>query len=619
MDLLNFSIQLLNSVQYGLLLFMLAAGLTLIFGIMGVVNLAHGSFYMLGAFLAWSLSSLLGSFTLAILVGTALSVVFGLLLEKLLFKHFYHRDHLDQVLLTFGLIYVFEELRSMLWGDDVHGVPIPEALSASIALTDTLSYPVYRLFMSGVCLVLALGLYLLISKTRLGMKIRAGAFNREMTESLGVNIKLIHSVVFALGIGLACTQWDFARNTLAGLRELAGPGGDVPVIGHGQNLPMRDAVIMNALLVHGLDYDDTHPRGVIHATASVLPACLALAHRLDASGAQLLVAYILGVETATRLGAAAKGGFHQVGFHPTGLIGTFGCTLSAAHLLGLPAEAMHSAQGIALSVASGSLEFLQDGAWTKRMHPGWAGAAGITAATLAKNGFVGTRRPYEGRFGLYASHLGALAEACDLSLVTAALGHTWEVMNVAIKPVPACHFTHACADAAALLSQQWDGSPVRRIVARVPAGVMKTVCEPLENKRRPANAYEAQFSIPYSVATGLRHGRFGLDALEPEAYEEPQTLALSALVECEADPDAEKAWGEHLNERAKETLYLTTNSYYNGAEVKGKPRVFMPYSGGVRGYRRHLRECAEKGYAGFALRQLPKAVAPAGAAGTAKA
>jgi branched-chain amino acid transport system permease protein len=203
MDFVNFLIQLLNSVQYGLLLFMLAAGLTLIFGIMGVVNLAHGSFYMLGAYLAWSLAAQLGSFTLAIIVGTALSVAFGLLIERLLFRHFYHRDHLDQVLLTFGLIYVFEELRSMIWGDDVHGLPVPEFLAASIPLTENLSYPVYRLFMSGVCLVLALGLYLLISKTRLGMKIRAGAFNREMTESLGVNIKLIHSVVFALGIGLA--------------------------------------------------------------------------------------------------------------------------------------------------------------------------------------------------------------------------------------------------------------------------------------------------------------------------------------------------------------------------------------------------------------------------------
>ncbi len=203
MELVNFLIQLLNSVQYGLLLFMLAAGLTLIFGIMGVVNLAHGSFYMLGAYLAWSLAAQLGSFLLAIMVGSALSVGFGLLIERGLFRHFYHRDHLDQVLLTFGLIYVFEELRSMIWGDDVHGLPVPEFLAASVPLTENLAYPVYRLFMSGVCLVLALGLYWLISKTRLGMKIRAGAFNREMAESLGINIQLIHSVVFALGIGLA--------------------------------------------------------------------------------------------------------------------------------------------------------------------------------------------------------------------------------------------------------------------------------------------------------------------------------------------------------------------------------------------------------------------------------
>ncbi len=203
MDFPTFLIQLLNSVQYGLLLFMLAAGLTLIFGIMGVVNLAHGSFYMIGAYLAWSLSGHFGSLTLAILAGVALSVLFGLALEWLLFRHFYQRDHLDQVLLTFGLIYIFEELRSILWGDDVHGVAIPELLGASIALTDNQSYPVYRLFMSGVCIALALGLYLLIFKTKLGMKIRAGAFNRDMAEALGVNIKLIHALVFALGVVLA--------------------------------------------------------------------------------------------------------------------------------------------------------------------------------------------------------------------------------------------------------------------------------------------------------------------------------------------------------------------------------------------------------------------------------
>ncbi|MCB2069562.1 MAG: phage holin family protein, partial [Ottowia sp.] len=149
MNIADFLIQTLNSVQYGLLLFMLAAGLTLIFGIMGVVNLAHGSFYMLGAYLAYSLSSMLGSFTLAILAGVVLSVLFGLVLERVLFRFFYQRDHLDQVLMTFGLIYIFEELRSILWGDDVHGVPIPPLLTGSIPLTDTLSYPIYRLFMAG--------------------------------------------------------------------------------------------------------------------------------------------------------------------------------------------------------------------------------------------------------------------------------------------------------------------------------------------------------------------------------------------------------------------------------------------------------------------------------------
>lgn len=354
-----------------------------------------------------------------------------------------------------------------------------------------------------------------------------------------VRSRATYLMLDALGISLASTRWDFARVTLAGLRELAGPGGDTPVIGFGQNLPLRDAVIMNALLIHGLDYDDTHPAGVLHATTSVLPAALGLATRLRSSGSELLAAYIVGMETTTRLGMAAKGGFHQVGFHPTGLIGTFGCTLAATRLLQLPTDTIADAQGIALSFASGSLEFLQDGAWTKRIHPGWAGAAGITAATLAKNGFVGTKAAYEGRFGLYRSHLGPLAEQCDLNLVSAGLGEVWETSRVAIKPVPACHFTHACADAASLLHPQWKAAPICRIVARLPAGVMKTVCEPIEGKRRPANAYEAQFSIPYSVATGLRFGRFTLDALEPSAYQDPQTLAIAALVECEADAAAD--------------------------------------------------------------------------------
>jgi branched-chain amino acid transport system permease protein len=203
MDLATFFIQLLNAVQYGLLLFLIAAGLTLVFGIMGIINLAHGSFYMVGAYLAWSLSAHLGSLWLAIPAGVLLSVVLGLLLEWLLIRRLYRLDHLQQVLLTYGLILIVEESRSILWGDDVHAVPIPDLLAASIPLTDTLSYPVYRLGISAACIVIALLLYGLIRHTRLGMTIRAGATNREMVQSLGIDIDLLYRFVFALGVALA--------------------------------------------------------------------------------------------------------------------------------------------------------------------------------------------------------------------------------------------------------------------------------------------------------------------------------------------------------------------------------------------------------------------------------
>jgi branched-chain amino acid transport system permease protein len=196
-------IQLLNGVQYGLLLFLLASGLTLIFGIMSVMNLAHGSFYMIGAYLAYWLVKITGGLWLAIPLGLAIALIIGLALEQTFFSRLYKRDHLYQVLLTFGLILIFEELRSILFGDDVHGVAVPALLDFSIPLTDTLSYPVYRLFLTGVCLMLAGAMVLVIRKTRLGMMIRAGSSNREMAASLGVNIPLLFALVFAFGTALA--------------------------------------------------------------------------------------------------------------------------------------------------------------------------------------------------------------------------------------------------------------------------------------------------------------------------------------------------------------------------------------------------------------------------------
>lgn len=196
-------IQTLNAAQYGLLLFLVASGLTLIFGVMGVINLAHGSFYMMGAYLAFSLSALTGNLLLTILIGVGLSVALGAVLEWALVSHLYRRNHLQQVLLTYGLILVFDDLRSMLVGDEVYSVPVPAWLDYSVPLGDVMTYPAYRLFMSGVCLLIALGLYLLIQRTLVGARIRAGAFNRDMVQLLGININLLYRLVFAVGVGLA--------------------------------------------------------------------------------------------------------------------------------------------------------------------------------------------------------------------------------------------------------------------------------------------------------------------------------------------------------------------------------------------------------------------------------
>ena len=208
MDLAIFLIQCLNSLQYGLLLFLVASGLTLIFGIMGVINLAHGSFYMIGAYMAFALAPVVGStlgggFFATLGVGLVLAVLLGYGLEWAFFSFLYEREHLQQVLMTYGLILVFEELRSLTVGDNVHGVAPPPLLAGTIALGEMMTYPVYRLFISGVCLALALGMYLVLTRTRLGMMIRAGSSNREMVQSLGVDIKFLYRVVFAAGLGLA--------------------------------------------------------------------------------------------------------------------------------------------------------------------------------------------------------------------------------------------------------------------------------------------------------------------------------------------------------------------------------------------------------------------------------
>jgi len=345
-------------------------------------------------------------------------------------------------------------------------------------------------------------------------------------------------VLDCIGIGFASTGFEFGQRTINALLGLAGEG-PYPVLGTALGLPLRDAMLANGTLIHGLDFDDTHSGAVVHASASAVPVVLGVGQRERASGREALAAYLVGVEASSRIGQAAKNGFHLRGFHPTGVVGAFGATLATGRLSGMsPAQLAH-AQGIVLSMACGSLEFLEDGAWTKRMHPGWAASSAATACALARSGFVGPSRAYEGRFGLFNAFVGTQHPA-EPAMSVAALGETWEMLNVAMKPYPACHFNHAFADAALELRRRhaFALEDIESITARIGAGQTQVVCEPEASKRLPKSAYEAQFSVHYTIATALVRGCFTLAELEEDALADPRTLALTQKTRYEVDPDS---------------------------------------------------------------------------------
>ena len=343
-------------------------------------------------------------------------------------------------------------------------------------------------------------------------------------------------ILDSIGVAIASTTYDFAHRTLSGIRALAGEG-DCSVIGMTQRLPLRDAVLMNGMLVHGLDYDDTHLGGAVHPTASALPCALGMAEHLNASGEKMLAAYVLGVEVVTRLGLAGAFGFHHCGFHPTGILGHFSCSLQAGWLLGLSARHLAMAQGIVGSTAAASQEFLADGAWNKRMHPGWAGVAGITAAYLADAGFLAPSKTYEGRFGLFKGHLQEREAQVDYEKILSGLGETWELMATSVKPYPICHFLHACADSAVELKRKHDLRPddIAQIRVVLPKEGLPVVAEPETSKLSPTHSYDAQFSAQFVVAASLLLGRFGLAELQSHVLSDPQILQMARKVKCAAD------------------------------------------------------------------------------------
>jgi 2-methylcitrate dehydratase PrpD len=345
-------------------------------------------------------------------------------------------------------------------------------------------------------------------------------------------------VLDLLGVALAASSMTFARRALAACDDLAGRG-DAVVIGRPTGLPPAWAALANGTLAHGIDFDDTHTESVVHVSTSVVPAALAAAHSRAVDGAGFLSAIVLGMESNIRLGLVARGAFHDRGFHPTGICGTFAAALVAAKLAGLEAEAMADALGLSNSMAAGSMEFLSDGSWAKRIHGGWAAHAGIVACQLARHGFHGPSGALDGRFGLYRTHLDD--SAWNIAALDDALGERWELLETGLKPFPCCHFTHAFIDCAAALAKVADLRPVdiEKIDCYVAERVMPIVCEPVAAKRAPRTEYDAKFSLPYAVACMLVRGHVDVDDFDDEAIRDPAILRLTEITECHVDPSAD--------------------------------------------------------------------------------
>lgn len=343
-------------------------------------------------------------------------------------------------------------------------------------------------------------------------------------------------ILDGIGIAFASTNFEFAQraySALSGQEE----GASGSVIGIAGKLPMRDAVMMNSMLVHGLDFDDTFFGGGIHPTSSCLPSALGVAENLDLSGRDVLASYVLGMECVTRVAGVAQGALNQGGLHPSSMLGGFAGTLIAGWLMRLNAEQLTNAQGITVGTAAGTLESLVDGSWTKRIQPGWAAVGGITAARLARQGFIGSKGAYEGKFGLYPAHMGARVSECDFSIATRGLGTSWNILQDALKPFPACHAAQAVIQAAITIYRESGvrAEEIESVLAIVPPHYVKLVCEPLERKRRPESMYGAQFSIPYTAACSLINGKFGLAQIQDAALRDARTLELAQKVNYQID------------------------------------------------------------------------------------
>jgi 2-methylcitrate dehydratase PrpD len=337
-----------------------------------------------------------------------------------------------------------------------------------------------------------------------------------------------------LGCGLAAHATGTAGEGRAVMEEQGGEP-QATVIGSEGRLPAANAAFANAMLCHGLDFDDTHSESVSHVSVVVSPASLAAAEAADATGRDALTAVVAGNEVVCRVGMAAPGAFHARGFHPTAICGIFGATAAVGRLYGLEPETTARALGIAGSMASGLFAYLEDGTPTKPVHPAWAAHGAHIASRLAHHGAVGPPSVFEGKFGLYHAFLGAGPGDIDLGAQLADLGSRWETPRIAYKPYPVCHFMHGSLGAAAQATDGRTLSPeeIDEVVVTVPAAGVSLVLEPAAQKCTPRSEYEGKFSLQYSVASQLVRGHVAVSDFTDEAIADPAVLAVAAKVRYE--------------------------------------------------------------------------------------
>lgn len=338
-----------------------------------------------------------------------------------------------------------------------------------------------------------------------------------------------------------------AESTPALLKTIAALGldtGTARVFGDSKTYGPAGAVLLNATLAHSLDFDDTHAAAIVHAAAPVIPAALGAAEMVDANGADLIAAIVAGYEVALRVALALPAGAHyDRGFHPSATCGVFGAAAAAGRIFGLNAAQMADAFGIALSQSAGSLQFLANGAWTKRFQVGWAGMAGFAAATLAREGFVGAADPIEGRHGF----LNLYAPNPVPDRVVQDLGTVWEIMNMGVKPYPSCRWAHAGIDAALALQAEHrlQAKDIDAVTLGISRAGMLLVGAPADKKANPQNIVDAQFSGPFVIANALMFGDMNWDSYQH--LNNAEVKSFMSRIHCENDPDIEAEFPANMS------------------------------------------------------------------------